>query len=122
MGMFDYVRCEVPLPDGYAGELQTKDFDSPYLLTHVITKEGRLLQGVLLRIEEVPKAERDYPDAPDDDIRSWIGSQRHVTEQRDANFHGMLSFYGLGDHEYVAKFTDGQLVGITLDRTEGEQR
>jgi hypothetical protein len=27
MGMFDYVRCGVPLPDGFEGELQSKDFD-----------------------------------------------------------------------------------------------
>ncbi|MCW2364825.1 hypothetical protein M2341_000272 [Sphingobium sp. B7D2B] len=26
--MFDYVRCEVQLPDGFVGEFQTKDFDS----------------------------------------------------------------------------------------------
>jgi len=26
MGMFDHVRCEVPLPDGFKGEMQTKDF------------------------------------------------------------------------------------------------
>lgn len=112
MGLFDYVRCEAPLPDGYDGELQTKDFDDPYMLTHVITKEGRLMQCVLLRIEEVPKAERPYPDAPDDSFDAIIGSQRSVTELRDANFHGMLGFYGSGEHEYAAKFTDGQLVNI----------
>lgn len=27
MGMFDTVQSEVPLPDGYTGELQTKSFD-----------------------------------------------------------------------------------------------
>lgn len=29
MGMFDYIRCDQPLPDGWqATELQTKDFNS----------------------------------------------------------------------------------------------
>lgn len=41
MGMFDYVRCEVPLPDGYEGELQTKDFDCQ-MQQCVITMIGRL--------------------------------------------------------------------------------
>jgi hypothetical protein len=43
MGMFDYLRCEVPLPDGARpAELQTKDFDCD-MLTHVISSTGQLL-------------------------------------------------------------------------------
>jgi hypothetical protein len=147
MGMFDYIRCEVPLPDGWeADNLQTKDFDCE-MVTHVITKDGRLM---LERIDEthvVPKAERPYPDAPDDDIRSMCGMLRTVRSQHDSGFHGVVRFYGseyrhLDDkpacprgaehqggevrdwttkeplkhiwHEYNAKFTDGQLVGIEL--------
>ena len=113
MGLFDYVKCEVPLPDGYLGELQTKDFDEPYMMEHVITKEGRLMRCYLLRVEEVPKSERAYPDAKDDDWRALCGCIKSVTELRDANFHGMFHFYF--DKYYVAKFTDGQLVEITLD-------
>lgn len=111
MGMFDYVRCEVPLPDGWsADELQTKDFDMPYLETYTIRADGRL-------IHRRPRYDIDPPDAPHGEI--------------DTNFHGVLNFYGLettgyeppqpGDHfrrpitiwhEYNAKFTDGKLVGI----------
>lgn len=121
MGMFDYVRCEVPLPDGFTGELQTKDFCND-MVTHTITADGRLLLERIDRVEEVPKAERPYPDAPDDDLRSIFGSIRTFTSSSECEFHGIMNFYGSeGDsaigthkwHEYNAKFTDGKLVEIT---------
>jgi hypothetical protein len=71
---------------------------------------------------EVPKAERPYPN--DDGILGLCGSIRTVTSLHDSNFHGVMRFYSYeGDpnadvpisdrwHEYLAKFTDGQLVGI----------
>lgn len=124
MGLFDYVKCEVELPDGFKGELQTKDIDDPYMLTHRITAEGRLMQSHLVRIDVVPLEERDCKDP--NDIRSFAGSQRHITEERDANFHGWFNFYGsemdggkFGEfHEYDAKFTDGQLVEIRLRKAD----
>ena len=134
MGMFDYVRSEMPLPDGYEGELQTKHFDDPYMVTHVISKDGRLMQAVIVRTEIVPKAERPYPEAPDGSALAWCGSQRTIVEMRDADYHGMFYFGGLETighepderygprgkpiykyHDYVAKFTDGQLVDIRMD-------
>ncbi|MDI3563577.1 hypothetical protein [Bradyrhizobium sp. Arg816] len=95
MGMFDYVKCELPLPDGWKGELQTKDFEDPYLETYTIRADGRL-------IRRRPKYDIDPPGTAYGEI--------------DTNFHGILNFYGLEDgewHEYDAKFTDGQLVEIT---------
>jgi hypothetical protein len=92
MGMFDYVRCEVPLPDGWEPhDLQTKDFDCE-LVTHVITKDGRLM---LERIDEthvVPKEERPYPN--DDGLLGMCGMLRTVRSQHDSNFHGVVNFYG----------------------------
>lgn len=95
--MFDWVKCEVPLPDGWVHpEFQTKDFPDPYLDTYTIRADGRL-------------------------IRRAVGS-----EEADLNFHGHFRFYSYeGDvnaanpitdrwHEYRAKFTDGQLVGIEV--------
>jgi len=132
MGMFDYIKCEVPLPDGYSGELQTKDFCCE-MTTHIITKDGRLLvdNGYA---ESVPKHERPYPDAKPGDWRSICGMIRRVHKYEDANFHGLVSFGGLEtighepderygergrpiykDHSYIAKFTHGQLVGIEID-------
>ena len=108
MGLFDYIVCEVPLPDDFTGELQTKDLGC-YLLTHVITKDGRLL------LEHVDRI--DYE------------SETRFTSRRDANFNGMLKFYGShGEreagtdewHEYNAKFVDGQLVSIERDMSKAK--
>ena len=91
MGMFDYIRSEIPLPDGFAGELQTKDFNCDMGL-HVIRADGRLILEILDHTDEA----------------------RH----EDANYHGIVRFYGSDEHknwhEYLAKFTDGNLVGITI--------
>lgn len=136
MGMFDYVVCEVPLPDGWEpSELQSKDFDCE-MTTIRVSGEGRLL---IERYETytVPKEDRRYPDAPDGSIMSFCGilgkRNRHWV---DLNFHGDFNFYGTervgkqtfvqltegsnvgyyeGErrwHEYVARFTDGNLVSI----------
>jgi hypothetical protein len=116
MGMFDYIRCERPLPDGWTGECQTKDFDCE-MVTHVIDVDGRLMLERIDETQLVPKEERSYPDAPDGDILSFCGSIRTITSTHDACFHGVVNFYGSdGDkwHEYNAKFTDGNLVSIDI--------
>lgn len=42
MGMFDYVKVDMPLPDGYMGELQSKD--GPCIMCTIqITKTGQML-------------------------------------------------------------------------------
>ncbi len=94
MGMFDYIRCEVPLPDGWsAHDLQTKDFDCQMVM-HIITKDGRLMFERIDNMVEVPKSERPFPDAPDGSLQSFCGSIRTITTQYDANFHGVVNFYG----------------------------
>ena len=116
MGMYDVIRCEPPLPDGWEpDELQTKDFDCE-MVVHVITKDGRLMMD-RGHNEEVPLAERPYPDAKPGTLASLCGIMRRAPKYEDANFHGIVRFYGIerpGDvwHEYNAKFTDGQLVSI----------
>ena len=136
MSLYDNIKCEVPLPNGWiAGELQTKDFNCE-MVTHTITKEGRLLldNGYW---KDVPKDERGYPDASDDDIKSLYGCICHVPKMEDTNFHGIVKFGGLEviryephekygpkgrpiykSHDYLAKFTDGKLVEITLKRED----
>jgi hypothetical protein len=92
MGMFDYIRCEVPLPDGWKPyDLQTKDFDCQ-MVTHVITKDGRLMLERIDRCEEVPRAERPYPN--DDGILGLMGSIRNYKSLHDSKFHGVVNFYG----------------------------
>lgn len=104
MGMFDYIRCEAPLPDGWEpnGSLQTKDFDCD-MVCHVITSDGRLM---LERIDEthiVPKAERPYPNEPDDSLLGMCGMLRSEKSQHESQFHGIVNFYG---SEY--RTADGQ--------------
>jgi hypothetical protein len=118
MGMFDYVRSELPLPDGFAGELQSKDFDCA-MTTVLIRADGRLM------IEDsdwetVPPAERPYPDPADP--CHFIGSMRTVNRRwRDLDYHGDFTFYGNEGcfnagtaiwHEYTARFSEGRLSWI----------
>lgn len=141
MGMFDYVKCDHPLPDGwnmtndYVG-LQTKCFDCDMTTVH-IRSDGRLLIE-RSEWEDVPKAERPYPD--DDGPLGMAGCIRRVNARwDDLNFHGTFYFGGLEDlkddrwviserhngggfwqkqyrdHDYKAKFTDGQLVSLEMD-------
>lgn len=126
MGLFDYVRCQVPLPDGFDGELQTKDFDCPYLETYTITNDGRLLERYVSDRQPVPESEWEYAGDPDPLHKIWHEQSKckSIYADRDTNFHGVLNFYGCaGDrkdgtwewHEYNAKFTDGKLVSIERD-------
>lgn len=107
MGMFDNLR--------YNGELyQTKDFECQ--MTDYWIEDGKLIASIGY-YESTPKAERPYPDAPDDDFRSACGCIRWVeTERRDFKFHGFVNFYRMatGDvwEEYNAKFTDGALIEV----------
>ena len=94
MGMYDNVRCVLPLPDGFEGNLfQTKSFEAPYMRGLVIAEDRRLYE----EIDGERKLVKDY--------------------------HGYINFYefdhiidgkGYGWHEYDAKFTDGECVEITV--------
>jgi hypothetical protein len=129
MGMFDYVRCELPLPDGWGAdgsyvELQTKDFEFPYLETYTITKGGRLTRRFVSDWEPVPESEWEYvgDDNPLHKLWHERSKRKPIHSERDVNFHGMLNFYGSEGtrwHEYNAKFTDGQLVSIEAATDEG---
>ena len=97
MGMYDNVTCEVPLPDGYSGAFQTKDFDC-CMDRITIRADGRLVH----------------------DKRAW--TSHDAATATDLNFHGIFNFYDYtisrGWHEYEAKFTDGALVEIALASQE----
>jgi len=134
MGMFDYVVCEVPLPDGWKpDELQSKDFDCT--MTQLRIGADNRLYIERYETYTVPKEERPYPDAPDDSLMSFCGILgKRNRRWEDLNFHGDFNFYGdegIGPrvptktpsgtsyyeqekrwHEYYARFTDGQLVSI----------
>ena len=130
MCMFDWVRCEAPLPDP-PGEkhsgFQTKDLDCS-MDTYRITVDGRLELEKIVS-EPVPEAERPPPPGPEASIFEKLqaigGYYREVSRSWvDQNHHGYLKFYTSTSlpsaegrptynwHEYRAKFTDGRLVEI----------
>lgn len=87
MGMFDHICCEVPLPDGFTGEMQTKDFDCA-LGSLLIRADGRLMIEDR-EWEEVPLEERPNHLFP------AMGSRRAINKRwRDLDFHGEFRFYG----------------------------
>lgn len=46
MGMFDYIDCEYPLPEGApTRNFQSKDTPDQMLTQYLITEDGRLLNG-----------------------------------------------------------------------------
>lgn len=93
MGMFDYVKCEAPLPDGWKPgdhHLQTKDFDCG-LETYVIRSDGRLI-----------REDRDT---------DYHGCFQFYSYEDGVNDTRPLSERW---HEYRAKFTDGRLVNIEV--------
>lgn len=116
MGMFDYIICEVPLPDGFDGLLQTKDFDDPYMEKYTINSQGRLIRHYIASWDDVPEEQWKYVGATDPLHQLWHeqSKRKPIFAEVDTNYHGMLNFYG-GEqdwHEYDAKFTDGNLVEI----------
>ena len=115
MGMFDHVQSEVPLPDGFTGELQSKSLDCS-LTTILIRADGRLLIKDR-EFEIVPVSERPFPNDPK---RHLFGATRVTSESwRDLDFHGDFEFCGYEWsvekwHGYIARFTNGQLQYIKV--------
>lgn len=106
MGMFDYLKVEVGLPDGTSGEgreFQTKDLEC-LLETYTITADGLLLrqQVDMEWVSDATVALGGY-------LKPIDGSET-ITE---IPFHGDITFYeGLNDgvfRDYVARFTEGKL-------------
>jgi hypothetical protein len=112
-----------PPPPAKGTEFQTKDTEAQFLEHYTITREGRLIHHTV-RYEEVPKAQRPYPDAPDDSIQAFIGCIRSLpTGEVDTNYHGYLRFHEYSDAgewwEYRAKFTDGVCVELVCAEHHG---
>lgn len=117
MGMFDNVRCEMPLPGvGVTEEwFQTKDTPAQFLNAYVILADGRL-------VVDDPDIEmvEDYPD----ETRPLGGPMfRRVGGRCETGWTGIMRFYRLTEDnewiEYRAAFNDGRLVG-NIDRVNTE--
>ena len=124
MGLYDIVKCEVALPDGFRrGEFQTKTFNDPYMDLYTITAAGRLMCRYEASREPVPESEWMHVGATHPLEQLWHeqSKTRPIYAERDTGYHGILNFYTDSGsrhdgtwkwHEYNAKFTDGNLVEI----------
>lgn len=123
MGMFDYLVCEHPLPDGRVIEgavWQTKDGPCDMGVVR-ITTDGRI-EFQVCRWDEVPNKERPYFGKPEwkrGGLFQLHGSIKRVVERTSgADFTGTVNFYRsvpLSEkewEEYIAVFVDGHLVAI----------
>jgi hypothetical protein len=113
MGMFDYIRCKMPLPvprPPEGTEFQTKDVPTAIFRLDMweITEDGRLL-----RIEHrwwLPV------DSPDSSLEQAIDTDDEISHE--IVFTGDISFCtGTREGEwweYTARFKDGRCTKITL--------
>lgn len=120
MGLFDYIKCEMPLP----GEpkppdtlFQTKDTDDQYMTVYTITTDGKLTWRPYV-FEAVPPSERPFPNA--EGIKGLRGSIRRKEDPpAPIPYHGDITFYHLSRErewwEYRARFTEGVCTRITLE-------
>lgn len=92
MGMFDYVRCEAKLPEGFEDlqqhEFQSKDLDEEgwtgTMTRHIISEEGKLLRDA---------GKREWVDEPG--LRFGKGYPKRVTDEwaELEGFHGDVRLY-----------------------------
>lgn len=140
MSMFDYLRCEPNLPDGWCPPedhlFQTNDLDRE-LATHCITHDGRLMVARIIGYENVPKNEWKYHGAEPGSLHELLHEKtkkRAIWQEIQMPWHGYIDFVGREGlkpfpggpmtgaemkeytrwHRYRAKFTDGRLVEIIV--------
>ncbi len=105
MGMFDWVNCYAPLPDGFNGlGMQSKDLDCT-LAEINITPEGRLV---------AVKEDKSWEDLDYHGDFNFYGDEP-VGKARTKTIGGVkLEMRDRVFHDYIARFTEGQLTGIRL--------
>jgi hypothetical protein len=94
MGMFDHIRCRMPLPSDPPPPaiewFQTKDVPTPqlYMEQWTIEEDGRLIHHAC-DYEQTPVEE-----LPDPTCR-WRGSIRRINlrDEPHGDFHGDIEFY-----------------------------
>lgn len=104
MGLFDYIRCHVPLPpDGEISvdEFQTKDLDN--CLLHFEIREDGTLWEKRVNYKWVDEPELEL--VPTENEPEWV----QLTDvHRDVRFYG-------GQKEYVVRFNNGKLQYIKYE-------
>lgn len=117
MGMFDYIRCNIPLPD--TGKVSPEEFQTKDLREFMERYEIRE-DGTLWRFE----VEREWKDDDQHFLGGYLGevegSQRWLPV---SDVHQDVTFYGEWKdnklREYTARFTDGQLTRLTYKDITG---
>jgi hypothetical protein len=121
MGMFDYIRCEAPLPvPGFDGrEFQTKDTPAQYCERYCIRADGTLWY------EDCDYEDRSDPNA--EGLAALFGSMTPVNPRWEqvTDFTGEICFYGFksertggrgrdcgGWIEFSAYFIDGRMQSL----------
>jgi len=108
MGMFDWIQCEMSLPDGSSPlkrEFQTKSFDNT-MSKYVINTKGYLYEHRwdYRLVEDETHFLKGYIEEVEDSFQ-----QIHLTD-----YHGDIIFYDskkIGEvwRDYYARFTDGKV-------------
>lgn len=107
MGMYDNVKCEAPLPDGFSDPahmaFQTKDMECE-LAEYTITADGRLLCTAEGQYGGATNGEQEYTGTIEFYTSNWCGSGCGYCMTDDDQLPWSRT--------YTATFTDGKLVGI----------
>lgn len=128
MGMFDYVKCEYPLPDAPNSvssiNFQTKSFgdgfDTGYMDNYTITSSGTL---VLHKVtyELVPEEKRPYYGKPiwnSSPIYQLMGCMKTISiGDEEIKHHGIVNIYEMnidtdGWYEWELEFTKGKVTNV----------
>ena len=135
MGMFDYIRCDYRLPDGFdikkSGKkdyednfFQTKSFPCPVMDLYIIRRDGKLFHEKR-SFKEVPEKKRPYYGTPEWKTRPLVRSfgmlkvaKRELVFMKD--FDGIVRFYAQDNRnewkEYKAYFRKGVVQKIKVIR------
>ncbi len=120
MGLYDYLRCDYPLPIEGSNDrtYQTKCTPSQYMDMYVISKDGKLMH------EEYDTVDRSDPNAIG--LQALIGCAARENQRLvPCNFSGSINFYDFWDSkgeidgskgwlEFMALFDEGQLIKIKV--------
>jgi hypothetical protein len=111
MGLYDYLRCEYPLPEGAPVDgYQTKDTPAQFLERYTITADGRLMER---------RVELEWIDDPGRGlIGGYFAAVPGTGEWVEIPLHGDLWFYD-GEWEFRARFTEGRIARIEQVERDG---
>lgn len=115
MGMFDYLRCKMPLPlpEFQDAEFQTKCTPAQYMDLYVIDETGKLW------VEEYDTEDQSDPNA--EGFMKFAGCAARVNKRMapvaftgSINFYECLGRYSSGWVEFCAFIDEGQVIKLKL--------